>query len=74
MPFKSKSQWRLCWLQRSRGQKGWDCEEWGKGQKYTKLPERITSRKSRKVKRSTKTSKRRKVKSRKIKVRSRSRR
>lgn len=60
MPFQSKAQWRLCYAARRRGS-DWDCEEWGRGQKYASLPERVGSRsksKSRsKIQRKTKRSK-----------------
>ena len=39
MPFKSKSQWRLCYTLQKQG-KGWDCEEWRRGVKYSSLPEK----------------------------------
>ncbi len=43
MPFKSKSQWRLCYTLQKQG-KGWDCEEWRRGVKYSSLPEKRSKR------------------------------
>lgn len=45
MPFKSKSQWKLCYTLQKQG-KGWNCDEWKRGVKYSSLPEKA-SRKSR---------------------------
>ena len=73
MPFKSKSQWRLCRVLRSRGS-NWDCEEWGKGQKYESLPERVTSSRPSKSKRRRSQSLKKRVKSRSLKKKQRSKR
>jgi hypothetical protein len=70
MPFKSKSQWRLCWALRRRGQ-GWDCEEWGHGQRYSKLPERSTKSRSKSRSKKIKSRAKSRSKSKKTKVKSR---
>jgi hypothetical protein len=44
MPFKSKAQYRLCYvLQRKKSNSKWNCEQWAKETKtpYKKLPERL---------------------------------
>ncbi len=56
MPFKSKSQWKLCYTLQKQG-KGWNCDEWKRGVKYSSLPEKA-SRKSRSRSRSRKMTRR----------------
>ena len=43
MPFKSKSQWKLCYTLQKQG-KGWNCDEWKRGVKYSSLPEKASRR------------------------------
>lgn len=62
MPFKSKSQARKCWAleaqaKRSGKKSSWNCKEFMKGVKWSKLPSKVKSKRSikrsyRKVKRS----------------------
>ena len=44
MPFKSKSQERLCFSLKSKGMaKGWDCKKWAKMTNQKTLPLRSKS-------------------------------
>ena len=66
MPFKSKSQARKCWAieakaKRSGKKSSWNCKEFMKGVNWSRLPERLKS------KRSAKRSKRSNRKKRSIK-------
>ena len=70
MPFKSKSQWRLCYTLQKQG-KGWDCEEWRRGVKYSSLPEK-NSKRSRSRSRTTRSRTTRKGRSTSRTTRSRS--
>lgn len=42
MPFKSKSQMRVCYTKKKKGEKGWDCDKW---LKETKNPECLPEKK-----------------------------
>lgn len=43
MPFKSRSQQRLCYARKSRGENGsWDCSEWSEDTNFKKLPEKAS--------------------------------
>ncbi len=61
MPFKSKAQYRLCYVLRKKSGSKWDCDQWAKETKipYKLLPERInkTSRKKSKLSKTNKQSK-----------------
>ncbi len=66
MPFKSKSQARKCWAieakaKRSGKKSSWNCKEFMKGVNWSRLPERLKSKRSpKRSKRSNKRSNRKK--------------
>ena len=70
MPFKSKSQARKCWAieakaKRSGKKSSWNCKEFMKGVNWSRLPERLKSKRS--AKRSKQSNKRSNRKKRSIK-------
>jgi hypothetical protein len=55
MPFKSRAEWRRCWIQYNRDIKAgrkprWDCNEFTKGVDYDSLPEYLNDPKKKGMK------------------------